>query len=239
MNKVKVLVVEDEFIVAEEIAEILNQNDFEVVGKASNAEQALKLARETNPDIALLDIHIDGEMDGIDAAHKIREPGNTAIIFLSAFDDKEYLERASEVEPAAYIVKPFEARNLIVAIKLAFKKLENSQDENDQAFFVEDRIFIREGNKFNKLMVNTIQFAAAVGSYTDIYTPDRKITLTMNLKQFEAKLHKPEFIRVHRSYLVNVEAIDSLEGNIIHIGAHHIPISASHKDDFLKSIRTI
>ena len=239
MSKVKILVVEDEFIVAEEISEVLSQNNFEVVGKASNATEALKLAKETQPDIALLDIHIEGERDGIHVAHKLREIGNTAIIFLSAFDDREYLERASEVEPAAYIVKPFEARNLIVAIRLAFKKLVNSQDENEDAFFVEDRIFIREGNKFNKLLVNTIQFAAAVGSYTDIYTRERKITLTLNLKQFYARLNHPKFIRVHRSYLVNVEAIDSLEGNIIHIGSHQIPISASHKDDFLKSIRTI
>lgn len=239
MNKVKILVVEDEFIVAEEISEVLNLHNFEVVGKASNASDALELVKDKHPDIVLLDIHIEGERDGIEVAHKIREMGNTAIIFLSAFDDKEYLERASEVEPAAYIVKPFEARNLIVAIKLAFKKLEKNPGDEEDTFFVEDRIFIKEGNRFNKLMVNTITFVAAVGSYSDIYTNERKITLTLNLKQFYLKLNHPKFIRVHRSYLVNVDAIDSLEGNTIHIGPHQIPVSASHKEEFLKSIRTI
>ncbi|REE00095.1 LytR/AlgR family response regulator transcription factor [Marinoscillum furvescens] len=239
MHRVKVLVVEDEFIVAEEIAQVLDQHEFEVVGKAANAEEALTLARLMEPDIALCDININGDKDGIQLAAELKQISNVAVIFLTAFDDSEYLERASSVEPAAYIVKPFEARNLVVAIKLAFKKLDQQQEEPDGAYFVNDRIFIREGHRFNKLLISDIAYVEALGSYCDIYTSDKKITLTLNLKHFMSRLNHPKFIRVHRSYLVNVDAIDSFEGNVIYIGMQEIPISASQKESFMKLIKTI
>ncbi|WP_421871196.1 LytR/AlgR family response regulator transcription factor [Marinoscillum sp.] len=241
MEKVKILVVEDEFIIAEEIIAVLNQNQFDVVGKARNADAALQIAKEKQPDIVICDINIDGDKDGIELARELRKTGNLGIIFLTAFDDAQYLERASEVEPSAYIVKPFEQRNLIVAIKLAFRNLASANtDENEEdAFFVHDRIFIKEGSRFNKLMVDQIDFVEAVGSYCDIYTGNKKITLTINLKHFISKLDHPHFMRVHRSYLINFTAIDSFEGNMVYIGEHKIPISASHKEEFLKLIRTI
>lgn len=243
MDKVKILVVEDEFIVAEEIIEVLSSQNFEVVGKAANAAMALQLARETHPDVVICDIFIAGEADGIELAHELRQIGRMAIIFLTAFDDAEYLRRASEVEPAAYIVKPFEARNLIVAIRLAFIRLDQSipkaEGTEDSTFFARDRIFIKEGSRFVKLMVDDITYVEAVGSYSDIYTRHKKITLTMNLKQFMVRLNHPKFARVHRSYLVHLDAIDSFDVNTVFVAGQEIPISASQKELFLRLIHTI
>lgn len=239
MEKVKVMVVEDEYIVAEEISEILRLQGFEVVGSASSAEKAMELADRTQPDVALLDINIEGDVDGIELAKRLLKQQELALIFLTAFDEKIYIDRASGVEPAAYIVKPFESRNLIASIQLAFNKLTQSREDNESTYFIKDRIFIKNGSKFIKLMVEDIVYIEALGSYTDVYTFDKKITLTINLKQFAQKLDHPKFIRVHRSFVVNMEAIDSFEGNTIYIGASKIPISASYKEVFLKSIRTM
>ena len=239
MEGVKVLVVEDEVIVSEEIRQSLLIAGFNVVGTARSAEKALILSKEHHPDVVICDINLDGEMDGIELATRLKQNKELTIIFLSAFDDQGFLERASAVDPEAYLVKPFEPKNLIVAINMAFRKMTASSIEDEDAYFIKDRIFIKEGHRFVKLMVSEVTHVEAVGSYCDIFTKERKITLSVNLKHFSSKLDNSQFVRVHRSYLVNLKAVDAFEGNVIFIGDSQIPISASHKDEFLQKIRTI
>lgn len=233
----RILVVDSDFSKAAQLEQALPADTFEIIGFATDPGRAIELAQEDRPDIALMDVNILEPHDGIALAQKLKAIGNTAIIFLTAFDDAELLEKASVVAPAAYILKPFEPRNLIAAIRLAYKQLES--DQSDEVYFMRDRIFIKDNARFHKLMLDDIRFVEAVGSYIDIFTTHKKLTLTVNLKQFAAKLNHPQFIRVHRSYLVNVDAIDSFEGHTIFIDSHQIPISAANKEFFLRSVRMI
>ena len=93
MKNIKVLIVEDEWIVSEEIKELLTQSGFQVVGQAEDAESALQILAEDEADVALLDINIKGGIDGIQLAHEIIQKYNSALIFLSAYDDEHFINR--------------------------------------------------------------------------------------------------------------------------------------------------
>lgn len=240
-SNINVLIVEDEWITSEEIKEVLEGNGFLVVGQADNAEDALEIVRNHPVDIALLDINIKGAMDGIELAKEISSIRTTGIVFLTAFDDSAYLERAKQVVPAAYLVKPFQSKNLVISIEMAFNSL--SKDESESAheggFVVDDRIFIKENHLLVRILIQDIMYAEAVGSYTKIHTNNRTHVLAINLKAFEKKLGQTNFIRVHRSYLVNVSRIEAINGNLIYIGNTSIPISSGLKSEVLQRFRII
>jgi PAS domain S-box-containing protein len=122
MNPARILVVEDEFIVAKEIEMRLTAMGYQVAASALKADEALKLAEQHRPDLVLMDIRLQGEMDGITVAEKIRERFHLPVIFLTAYSEDTTLERAKLAEPYGYILKPFEERELKSAIEIALYK---------------------------------------------------------------------------------------------------------------------
>ena len=115
----KILIVEDEAIIAEDIAATLKSNDYEVLGKAFTVHQALDMIYTRHPDLILLDISLKGDMDGIDIATIIRDKYKLPFIFITAFSDTITLERAKYTMPYGYIVKPFKDKDLLAAIEMA------------------------------------------------------------------------------------------------------------------------
>ena len=115
----KILIVEDEAIIAEDIAATLKSNDYEISGKAFTVHQALDMIYTRHPDLILLDISLKGEMDGIDIATIIRDKYKLPFIFITAFSDTITLERAKYTMPYGYIVKPFKDKDLLAAIEMA------------------------------------------------------------------------------------------------------------------------
>ncbi len=130
----RILVVEDEVIVAEDIRRSLETQGYAVPSTAVSGEEAIREALENNPDLALMDIFLLGEMDGIETARKIRSLVDIPVIYLTAYSDKIILERARLTEPFGYILKPFKERELVIAIENALfkhkieKKLKESRE---------------------------------------------------------------------------------------------------------------
>jgi PAS domain S-box-containing protein len=122
MVQVRVLVIEDEVIVARTIASQLNQLGYIVTGTASSGQVAINKASETQPEIVLMDVVLKGDMDGITAAKYIRENLNIPVIYLTAYGDNNTLERAKVTQPFGYIVKPFTIKDLQIAIEIALLK---------------------------------------------------------------------------------------------------------------------
>jgi PAS domain S-box-containing protein len=122
MGKGKILVVEDQKIVAEDIKEVLTKLNYEVTGIASSGEKAISKAGETLPDLVLMDIRLKGKIDGIEAATEIRDRFNIPVVYLTAYTDEKTLERAKITEPFGYIIKPFEDRELHSTIEMAIYK---------------------------------------------------------------------------------------------------------------------
>ena len=118
----RILVVEDEFIVALDLKEQVKLLGYSVVGVATTASQAIQLAKETNPDLILMDVRLGGNTDGINAAEQIRRISPIPIVYLTAFADQQTVERASKTEPFGYIIKPYQERDLEITIHMALYK---------------------------------------------------------------------------------------------------------------------
>ncbi len=122
MAEIKILVVEDESIIAEDIRRSLQNLGYSVSAVVSSGEKAIKVVEENSPDLVLMDIMLQGKMDGIEAAEQIRSHFNIPVVYLTAYSDEKILERAKITEPFGYIIKPFKERELYINIEVALYK---------------------------------------------------------------------------------------------------------------------
>jgi PAS domain S-box-containing protein len=132
MNKTRILIVEDEFIVAADLAGKLMELGYEVAGTASEGKRAIELVEKHSPDLVLMDIKLEGEMDGIQTAEAIGKTHDIPVIYLTAHSDATTLARAKVTGPSGYILKPFEERELATQIELALYKHEADRKIRDQ-----------------------------------------------------------------------------------------------------------
>lgn len=131
MSKLRVLIVEDEPVIAENISMYLNNPDFEVSGIAYDSEEALEQLQRNTPDAAILDINLESGADGIDIARRINQQYQLPFLFLTSYSDKDTLQRAKQVNPSGYIVKPFNERTLLASLEIAIHN--HASDLNRQA----------------------------------------------------------------------------------------------------------
>ncbi len=136
MSAIRILVVEDESIVALDLQDRLEETGYSVPALARTGELAINKAREVQPDLILMDINLAGQIDGIEAAETIRQDFDIPIIFLTAFSDQATLERARAAGPYGYIIKPYEIANVHSAIEMAVHRhrLENQLKESERRY---------------------------------------------------------------------------------------------------------
>jgi DNA-binding NarL/FixJ family response regulator len=132
MSKIKILIVEDEPLIAEDIRELLEQVNYQVVGVAYNKEEAYSILNTTKPDIALLDINLGDNTDGILIAETINEKYNIPFLYLTSYSSKLILDKVKHTFPMGYIVKPFDEANLFTSVEIA---LSNFQGIKKTAIF--------------------------------------------------------------------------------------------------------
>lgn len=243
-GKVKILVVEDNAVVAEDLSQILTGYGYHVVAIEDNGNDALESIKEHDPDIALLDIHLKGDLTGIEMARIINEKYTLPFIYLSAYSDETTFEAAKLTRPHAYVVKPFNEKELRLAIELAlFTYSQDDQEseiqQTDHGYFLRDSIFVKDGNRFIKVPLKEILYLEATGSYCKLFSIDREFTVSCNLNKLSSKIAEHNFIRIHRSYVVNLNHIKGINGEVIDIGNTTLPISFTYRKLLLERLRLI
>lgn len=133
MSGSRILIVEDELLVASDLKETLHARGHTVVGMARTAEEAVECAAREKPDLILMDVRLAGIRDGVSAALEIKARFQASVLFLTAFSDAKTLERAKPVEPLAYITKPFKRDDLIRAVELALYRVEMERERSEAA----------------------------------------------------------------------------------------------------------
>jgi CheY-like chemotaxis protein len=129
MTEGRILVVEDEHIVAMGIKRMLKELGYTVTGIASSGEDAISKAESTFPDVVLMDIMLKGEMDGVEASEKIRSRFNIPVVYLTAYSDDNILDRAKRTEPFGYIIKPFDEKDLYSSIEVALQRYRKEKNQ--------------------------------------------------------------------------------------------------------------
>lgn len=251
-KEVRILIVEDEFMISEDIAMRLEDFGYLVAGTAPSAEQALEILEEGQIDLALLDVNIEGEVDGIELSKIIAEKYKIPFIFLTSLASSQVIERAKECNPSAYLLKPFNDRQVQIAIEMALenfsenivvkeaKPIEEKPTENKAVLSINDSLFLRKDSHFERVRFKDILYLAAESNYTIVYTSTGKYMYSCILKKFENRLPADTFYRVHRSYIVNVNWITGFEGNSLFLeGRKVIPISKTNRDELNRIFKIV
>jgi len=242
----KILIVEDEMIIAANISLQLSTLGYDVTGILPRGEEALLHIKALQPDIVLLDINLKGKLDGIETALLMQQDYDIPIIYLTANADDVNFNRAKATNPYAFISKPFKKLDLQRAIELTINRIlsANSSErissiKNNVPFILNDCIFIRHHEKMIKVDIKDILYIEAERNYASIYTKSKKHLLVMTLKDIDEKLPDKHFLRIHRSFIINISQIDELATNHLVISKKAIPISKSLKEELLKRLHTI
>jgi DNA-binding LytR/AlgR family response regulator len=239
MDKVRILVVEDEMVIAMNLISILEGLGYDVLEPANSFEEAIDLLRTEHPDIALLDIQLDGDKDGIDLAKHIKLHHEIPFIFLTSNADLSTLTQAKETLPSSYLVKPFNQDDLFTSIEIAlynFKDARGNQKQ-DKNIVIQDSIFIKNKNMFYKVKFEDILFIKSDHVYLEVFTKgNKKHLIRGSLTAFSSRLPK-NFFRTHRSYLINLDFLDAI--NSIHVVIQNIqvPIGKTYRNDLMSSIQ--
>lgn len=250
MSKTNVLVVEDESIVAKDIQQSLIKLGYNVIGTASTGEKAIALAEEFMPDIVLMDIMLKGGMNGIDTAAQIREKMAIPVIFLTAYADEGTLAKAKVTEPYGYIIKPFKEIDLHTSIEMALYKHKKESEilkEREILYSIienkdsKDFIFVKSNSRLVKLNTKEIYFIEALKDYVVINTLNTRYTVHSTMKDIERKMPASEFLRVHRSFIVRIDKIASLElpNIILENDKKIIPVGGSYKDELINKLNMV
>jgi len=243
---IKILIVEDEMIIAANISLQLTNLGYEVTGIIPRGEEALIHIKQNNPDILLLDIQLKGTIDGIEMAQIMQQDYNIPIIYLTANTDDAHFEKAKTTNPHAFISKPFKKLDLQHAIELTLHNIQKddlavkSDPINNLAPFVlSDCIFVRHHDKMVKVAICNILYIEAERNYCRIYSKTKEYLLVMTLKDLDEKLPTNLFLRIHRSFIVNISHIDEIATRHVVISKKAIPLSKSLKEELLNRLHTI
>jgi DNA-binding LytR/AlgR family response regulator len=237
-GKVNILIVEDEGIVAMELQESLQNEGFEVAAVVDNGAEALDVIKEDDIDLVLLDINIKGNLDGIETAIELRKQKNIPFIYVTAYADSQTFERAKATMPSAYLIKPFRINDLRKAIELAMFHFAQPHDLEGILHF-NNAIFIKQNYKYNKIPYQDIVFLKADGNYTFIQTIHKKYIVKYSLQSVIEIFNTDKFIRVHRSYAINMHHLTSFNENSIYLGDEEIPVGRNYKELFMQLFKQI
>jgi two-component system, response regulator PdtaR len=254
-QKVSILIVEDEGIVAMELQESLENEGFEVTAVVDNGQEAIDLVKTEDIDLVLLDINIKGAWDGIETATQLKKEKNIPFIYVTAYGDSNTFERARATMPSAYLIKPFRINDLRKAIELAMFNFTQQQEGNQTAkdnaaekkgpheldgiLHFNNAIFIKQNYKYNKVGYNDILFLKADGNYTYIQTTGKKHIVKYSLQNVLDIFNTDKFVRVHRSFAINMEHLTSFNENAIFINDEEIPMGRNYKDAFMQFFKQL
>lgn len=245
--KPSILIVEDDMIIAADISVQLSQLGYEIIGISTHAEDALNIVATNRPDIILMDIILSGKMNGIEAALLILERHQIPVIFLTSNTDDATFSQALAAKPFAFIAKPFQAFDLERTLQMTLQRITLAQASDAPppatgTFSVmEDRFFIRDKDQMVKVKFTEILYAEADRSYCQLHTQEHTYLLSVPLRTLESQLPEDNFVRTHRSFIVNLEKVDAISEHheFLTIKAQQIPISRRMKEQVISRIKMI
>ncbi|MBX9783497.1 MAG: LytTR family DNA-binding domain-containing protein [Chitinophagaceae bacterium] len=197
--------------------------DLTVAGECASATDAYNFLQNEPVDLLLLDI----EMPGMTGLELTKNLGAKKPVIIFTTSKTEYAAEAFELNVADYIVKPVTPARFIQAIDKARELIDNNREEVN--FSNDEFIFIRDSNVVRRLKTDEILFAEAMGDYVKLYTPQKFYAIHTTLKTVEERLPASRFIRVHRSYLIAVSKVDTIQDGALIINGKTVPVADSYR----------
>lgn len=252
-RNLKILIIEDEILVARDLSNLLQDWGYAVLDLCADGQEAINTFKKTQPDLVLVDVQIKGEIDGIEVVHAMNKIRRVPIIFITAQADYQTVHRARATLPAAYLLKPFNERNLIICLDIAMNnfyqnQMEDLANEAQSSASAKDvklgadvllkngnNLFIKQNYRFQKFLIEELVYLEADKNYTLMVFKQEKIAVRLPLQTvFERLADVGDIIRVHRSYAINVSFVEEFSDNEILVSKKKlIPMSNNYRNDFL------
>jgi two-component system, LytTR family, response regulator len=226
--KIKCLAIDDEPYALKQIADYISKTPFlELSNQCYNAFEAMEILSNSKIDLIFIDINMP-EMTGMEFAKTL--PVDTNIIFTTAYS--EYAAESYKVDAIDYLLKPISYENFLKSANKAKQVLSQNNQQNQTEKI--EHFFVKADGKLIKVEFSNIEFIESQSEYVKIHIINQKPIMTlMSLKNLENSLPKEQFMRVHRSYIVNLKKITTIERNhIIFNGKTIIPVSEQYKNEF-------
>lgn len=243
MRSLKILIVEDETITAMDLCETLEGAGHEVTATARNIEQAVKAVRMNPPDLALIDIHLEGSSaDGIATAKKLQAIHAMPIIYLTANSEPETFQQAKETLPIAYLLKPFRQEELKLQVELAYHYFQSTL-EADTDSLSSEQVFLPVDKGYEKINSTDVLYVEADGSYTKVFLAGHKTPyqISANLSHMSQYFPWSNFYRLSRSLLINLNYIKRIEDNYLFMTDNQtvLQIPAASRKELMKKLKIV
>lgn len=237
--KITCIAIDDEPLALQKMHDyILRVGYLELVSEFDNALDALEFLKSNKVDLVFLDIQME-ELTGIQMVESMKD--KPKVIFTTAYD--EYAIKGYELDVCDYLLKPIPFTRFLQACEKVYNMLDTSDPEEEyQPVIVNenrpksDFFFVKDGSVTHKIMLNEIVYVEGMKDYLRIHTPTEKIMTLLSFKKLEHTLLYPNFVRIHKSYLIAVDKITSIERNRVTIGGKILPIGESYRRQFFKVI---
>ena len=238
-QKKNILLVEDELIIGEHVSRELQLHGYNVLDIITKGEKVPGFIAKTRPDLIIMDIQLAGQLDGIETAKIVSETHDIPVVFLTANVDDYTFEKSKEAFPYAFIGKPFKIEELVRTIEIVLERIEkavqmsfeSNESESITTSQGEESIFIRDKEKQVKVEFSDIHYIQADRNYSKMFTKKKTFLISSPLKAVEKKINSQKLMRVHRSFMVNLDAIDEIDEYYVFITGKAIPVSKSYKQE--------
>jgi len=246
MKKTRVLIVEDEPIIAADLEDRLMEMGYDVAPPCDSGEEALLFLQVEKVDLVLMDIQLAGKLDGIETSQKILETNHLPIIYLTSNADDVTFARAKSTRPAAFLSKPYRGKDLNHAIELAISTAAKQNatasepSADSSAYLFKDRLFVKVKDRMLRIFFKDILWLEADDYYCKLMTPEKELLIGHTLKQMGEVLEQiPEFMRVHRSFIVNLSNVEEIGDGYLLVQKKQIPLNKASKDELSNRLQKI
>ncbi|MDE3251547.1 MAG: response regulator [Bacteroidota bacterium] len=242
MHPCKILIVEDESLVAMDMIDMLTRQGYEMMPYAMGYTEAISLLEKETPDIILIDINLSGHKTGIQLAHLIAEQYQIPFIFTTSHSDRQTVTEAAATMPSGYLLKPFNGEDLFTSIEVALANFANRAClpvAISSGLLINESIFVKTEKNFIKVKVDEILWLEADHNYLNIILDNGKHMIRSSFQEIMQRLPKEQFIQIHKSYIINSKCIDSFSHTEVVIQQKTLPLSRNYKDNFIAKINRV
>jgi two-component system, LytTR family, response regulator LytT len=245
-SKIKILIVEDDVLIAQDLQEILEDWGYSEVFKARNYNKATEILSSEKIDLILLDINLSDTKTGVDLGAYIHQYLHIPFIYITSYSDADTLAGVKQTFPSGFLLKPYDAKLLQATIEIAFfnyasKQIAtvnteaNPQVEND--FIINDTLLIKDNYLYVKIPLKDVLWFESDKNYVEVKTLQRKYVIRTTLKKLLESLPPNQFVKCHKQFVINLSHVGRFGTNSLLISDFEIPLSRNKKEDVLKLLK--
>ena len=248
-NKIAILIVEDEVLIAQDLKEILEEVGYDEIYKARNYQQAIELINNHNLDLILLDINLNDSKSGIDLAEYINKHFQIPFIYITSYSDAGTIANVKQTRPSGFLLKPYSKDLLLASIEIALfnysiqqsaaeKPIENlALAEGETDLVINNHLLIKDNYHFIKIALSDILWFESDNNYVEIKTLQKKFVIRCSLKRLLDQLPITDFVKCHKQFIINIFQVESFKTNEVKIQGVTIPISRNTQDEVLRMLK--